>query len=140
MPRPMPRAVTRLIAKMLTLVTWVVMKSARNEPSTATAPITAGSPEATSAPNTSSMRSIVIGMAMLSARCRSFSIVDPTSANTTGEPDTCTVRAPSGVVPASSLAISPARFWAASPDSVIRAVMRASEPSVLRIAGFGVAQ
>ena len=75
MPRPMPSAVTRLIAKMLTSVTCVVTQSAKNEPRTATAPMTAGRPEATRVPNTSSSRSIVIGIAMDSARARSFSIV-----------------------------------------------------------------
>ena len=94
MPRPMPSAVTRLIAKMLTSVTCVVMNRARNEPSTATAPMTAGSPEATSVPKTSSMSSIVIGIAMLSARARSFSIVVPTSLKTTGRAEHVDVEHP----------------------------------------------
>ena len=77
---------------------------------------------------------------MLSARWRSFSIVEPTSLNTTGAPETCTVSTPSGEVPASSWAISPARFCAASPLSLRRAVTRASVPSVLRIAAACAAQ
>ena len=60
--------------------------------------MTMGRPDATSVPNTSSRSTIVSGIAMDSARTRSFSMVEPTLSNAGPVPATPISRGPSAPV------------------------------------------
>ena len=131
MPRPRPRAVVRLRAKIETSVTWLINERARKVPMMAIPPTTRGREAATRLPNTRTSRAKVMGNAIDSARIRSFSTVSWISRKTSEAPPISTVIGTS----LEEATRSRTESATASSSSSIRASTRAWEPSSLRSGG-----
>ena len=124
---------TRLMEKTDTSVTAVTSHSTKKAPSTASIPTPTGSRAATTPPNTMMSSTRVMGMATLSARARSLSMVSPTWLKISTEPPTSTVTGPRSPANASSRPSPATCHSSCSPAR--RPTTRAAEPSSLRRGG-----
>ena len=95
MASPSPMAVVRFSEKIETCVNIRSICRIRSVPTIDTTPMASGSPAAMTLPKTRISRSIVIGMAIDSARARSVRICVLICRNTSARPPTVTVSWPS---------------------------------------------